>query len=196
MEPSSLIIQITKVIAWPIAVVIIVIILRVTLGHAIMALSRLRYKGLELEFGKNLKDVEDKVGELGLPPPEDVRTIPDLTVPSKPYDSLFQLARSYPRAAITEAWRSVEGSLRQIAEVSGIALKGTPKGPRANRELIHRLTDDAKLHKGTLDLYESLRVLRNSAVHSFESEIDVDEAMRYVDLALSLVAQLQTLLNK
>jgi len=192
VELGSLIIQIIQVGAWPLAVVIIVIILRVPLGRAIMALSKLRYKGLELEFNKNLEDAEDKVSKLGLPPPEDARIIPDLTVPSQPRDRLFELARLYPRAAITETWRLVEGSLRQIAEASDIALRG----PKVERELIHRLIDNAKLEGGILGLYDNLRKMRNNAVHSFESEIDVDEAMRYVDLGLSLVAQLQRLLNR
>lgn len=192
MEIANLIVRILEAIAWPLTVIIIMFIFKSQLGRVILTLSKLRYKDLEIEFDKDLKDAEYKARELQLPSPEDIKGIPEAVVPTSPYDRLSQIAAISPRAAVTEAWQIIELSTMEAAKAQGI----TVRGARAEREVIRSLVKRAKLQEGTLDLYENLRRMRNNAVHAHEFEIDTEEAIRYVDLALSLAYRVRMSVNE
>jgi len=192
MDTGDLVVRIVQAVAWPLAIIIIVFILRGPIGQAILTLSRLRYKDLEVEFNKALKDAESKAEELELPSPEDMRSVSEPAVSTSPYNALLEMARRYPRAAITEAWRTVELSALEAANAQGIEVRG----PKARRDAIHNLAERTQLGESTLHLYEKLRKIRNEAAHSVGFEVDPEEAVRYVDLALGLARRLQILDNE
>ncbi len=192
MEIANLIVRILETIAWPFTIIIIILIFKGKISRAILNLSKLRFKGLEVEFDKDLKDAEYKARELQLPSPEDIRTIQEPIVPTSPFDRLFQIAEISPRAAITEAWRIIEFSMMEAARAHGVEIRRLMVG----REVIQNLAQRGKLLEGTLNLYEALRKIRNKAAHAHEVEIDFEEAVRYIDLALSLAHRFQILINE
>lgn len=194
METGELVIRILQTVSWPIAIIIIVIILRRPLGQAILTISRLRYKDFEAEFGKVLEDSESRGKELELPPPEDLIEISTEPIRgSQPYDILSRLAEVSPRSAVAEAWRITELSLMEAAKLHDMEID--VKSPRNRRQAIHRLFKEIKLGDNFLELYESLRKMRNDAVHAYEFELDSRDAMRYVDLSLGLANRIRMLSN-
>jgi hypothetical protein len=152
----------------------------------------LKYKGFEVEFSKDLKDAESKAKELELPTQAEVRSIPEPIITTSTYDRLSQVAEISPRAAVTEAWLIVESSTTEAARAQGIEIIRA----RTGREVISNLEQNTKLQKGTIELYDNLRRMRNNAAHSLEFEIDHKDAMRYIDIALSLAHRLHMLVNK
>jgi len=192
MEIANLIVRILEAIAWPLAIIIIILIFKRQFGRAILTLSKLKFKDLEVEFSKALKDAEYETRELRLPSPKDVRSIPEPVVPTSAYDRLFQIAAISPRAAITEAWRTIELFTMEAAKVQGVEIRGPVAGTRVIRSLVQR----GILEEGVLRLYENLRRMRNEIAYAVEFEIDSEAAIRYVDLALSLAHRLQMLINE
>ncbi len=186
MDIAYLIWNFVWVLAWPLTILIIVLIFRKPLAQAITAVEKFRFKDWEIEFSRGLKIAEDKAKGLKLPPPQYARLLTE--TPISPYQHLFDLASTYPRAAVTEAWLYIEMALRKLASARGI----TTKGIQAEREVLRKLTLSGELPDGTTDLYDRLRNLRNQAVHAVKFDISSREANSYVDLALSLASRFES----
>jgi hypothetical protein len=192
MEIGDLIVRILEVIAWPITIIVIVLVFKGQLGRIILSLSKLRFKDIEVEFGKELKDAESIAKELRLPKPAEVRRVKEPLTITPVYDRLRQVAEISPRAAVTEAWMIVEAATTEAARAQGIkAIRA-----RTGREAIHDLAEKTRLQEGTIELYDYLRRMRNNAAHSFEFEINYKDVIRYIDLALSLAHRLRTPVNE
>jgi hypothetical protein len=67
------------------------------------------------------------------------------------------------------------------------------RGAIAGMNIIHQLIAEGKLDKATITLYEKLRRLRGQSAHVPDFQIETEEAIRYVDLALGLANRLQNL---
>lgn len=192
MEVADLVVRIFEAVAWPVTIFGIILIFRRQFAMAVLSLSKLRFRGLEVEFDKSLKDAEDKARGLRLASPEDIKGIPEALVPTSAYERLLEVAVISPRAAVTEAWRTIEFCTMEAAKAHGIEVRGAIAGTRVIRKLVQREI----LEGGALGLYENLRKMRNKAAHAYEFEIDSEDAVRYVDLALSMANSLQMLFNK
>src|ERR1043166_4069973 len=98
--------------AWPITIVVLVYLLRVPLVKILLTLTRLRYKDLELDFGREIKqlekdaralDIDPKVPPASLiPPPKGARDL---------IGQAIMLTEDYPSPAIGIAWQAVEEGL-------------------------------------------------------------------------------------
>lgn len=73
MEVGALIARYIEALVWPTAIIIIILIFKNQIEQVILRLSRLRYKGVELEFGRDLQEVESKAKALELPPPQVIK---------------------------------------------------------------------------------------------------------------------------
>ena len=60
-------------------------------------------------------------------------------------------------------------------------------------EVYYFVGPNGKLENSFADLYTNLRKLRNRAAHSPELDLDMAEAIRFVDLALGLANRLKSL---
>lgn len=188
MEIGYLVLGFVQALAWPAVVIVLLLVLRNPISQAIRAITKLKYKDVELEFANGLQLAEASARELGLPAPAAARATTEIHLPVPSYDYLFDLARRYPRAGVTEAWRIVEMSLKTLGRSQGVDVRGA----RAERDVIHRMTDNDPMRSNLLELYERLRKLRNQAVHASETAITSEEAAGYVDLALGLASRLQS----
>lgn len=191
MEVANLFVTLIEAIIWPVTILIIILVFRGQLSTTLMKLSKLRIKDIEVEFDKDLKDAESKAEELQIVSPEEIRKIPEPIALSSPYERLFQIAIISPRAAVTEAWRTIELYTMQAAKAQGIQVGGAIAGIKTIRKLI----EIGNLEEGIIQLYENLRRMRNKAAHAQEFEVDAEEAIRYVDIALSIANRLRKLSN-
>ena len=80
-------------------VLALILLLRKPIADLILLLTRLKYKDLELEFGRRLAEVTAEAGE-ELPPPH-----PPAPLEAAEEQTLVELAKVSPRSAVTEAWR-------------------------------------------------------------------------------------------
>jgi len=162
MEIGNLVVKILEVVAWPITIIIILLVFKKQLSRIILRLSKLRYKDVER-----------------------IKAPPTVT---PVYDRLLQVAEISPRAAVTEAWMIIETATTEAAKAQGIKTIRAITG----REVILELAKKARLEGGTIELYDYLRRMRNNAAHSLEFEISYEDVIRYIDLALSLAHRLRT----
>ncbi len=150
---------------WPIAIVIIIYILRQPIGKLIEQLAELKIKCGD--FSAEMKKFEEKAKDI-MPPKEKVEEIKKEITYS-------------PVTEIISTWSDVENACKKILEVNG---KNIPLTFRAigSRLKSFNLIDDQ--HGRMLD---NLRQLRNIAVRGRSDTIDSDDAAKFIGLAEILI---------
>ena len=98
--------------AWPGALIVAVFILRRALGRLIPDLNQLKYKDLEIRFGRQLEDVRHELEaspKPTLPPPAQQKALKDRAAEKGGLVNYFEsIAEVSPRAAMLEAWIGFE----------------------------------------------------------------------------------------
>ena len=103
--------------AWPAAAVAIVFALRRSLNKLLPDLNKLKYKDLELEFGKQVAEAKMEI-ERTVKPPQ----LPESEMAQVGRDAAYfeALADISPRAAVLEAWLPFEAAASAIAQDIGV----------------------------------------------------------------------------
>src|SRR5262249_55904528 len=103
--------------AWPVTALIIIVMLRKPLSGLIPLLQRLKYRDLELQFGREIQEVRQEV-QAELP-------AGGMQAPSSTTETIAaRLAEVSPRSAVLEAWRQVEDALLRAAQRRQIDVRG------------------------------------------------------------------------
>lgn len=188
----ELIAQLVSALAWPLTVIIIVLIFRREFRAAAGRLRTLAYKDFKAEFERDLMKLEGEVRQL---PEKPIQSLPEHT-DTKPRQTdeavLLRLTEISPRAAIMEAWRNIEVTTKQVADVHGISVGGNIAGARAINDLVKK----GLLPGSVLPIYERMRRLRARAAHAKDFAIEQDEAERYVEMAHAFHMSLRFLLKQ
>src|SRR5215207_8632055 len=101
MDWLSFAAALVKALAWPLTVLGIFLVLRRPLTGLVPLLARLKFKDLELDFGRRLAEASAEAATLpGIPPAA--------ALPAGSDEVLLRLATDAPRAAILEAWLRLE----------------------------------------------------------------------------------------
>lgn len=174
--------EVIKALAWPLTVLIIFLVLRKPLSNLLPLLQRLRYKELEIDFGKRIQELAVEVKkELPDTPEAESRAL-------QRKEQLEDLAQVSPRAAILEAWLELEQVAVEATKRHGLNLtsreRKTPLLERALQE--NEVLDESKR-----TIFGRLRNLRNAAVHASDFSFDPDSAIEYADSALRLAEYLR-----
>jgi hypothetical protein len=179
--------------AWPITVTVLVFVLRVPLTRVLLTLTRLKYKDFELDFGRDLKRLEEDAKAVGIAPKDSKAIAPPRRDSLQLLEEAARIAQEFPEAAISIAWQAVEAEL--IAAVMRLAM--SPDYPSYNSALKNAelLRDQNMIDTRTFEILNRMRVLRNAAIHGARSAtaITSDEASEFVALARGVVEKLQTL---
>jgi hypothetical protein len=198
MDVPTFIVGLLNAIAWPAAVVLIVLLLRAPISARLAELTRLKWKDLELEFQRELKKVEEQADKL-LPKVHEVETSDTLKIGvgeevaiSEGFsidvdkDQFSRLAELSPPAAIIQVWLTVENALRSLA-----ARHDIPVSTRTSSlDLIKLLTQREILDNPTIAILNNLRALRNNAAHARASELSASQAKEYQAVTHRLVTAL------
>lgn len=168
--------EVIKAGAWPVATVFVVFTLRRPLGEILRLLKRLKYGNFEAEFDKEVKEAKESA-EAELP-----QLFVTVLQESADFGIYSNLIRINPRSAVLEAWRMVEGELRNLVRKKGLLTEPTPPPSRVLRAL-----DRANvLNVAQVALIHDLRALRNQTAHLEDFSPSEDTAMNYVQMALSI----------
>ncbi len=199
MDLFTFIVEITKAIAWPVAIVGAVIILRGHIRSALPFLRKFKYKDVEVEFAEQIKELDSEIRkELPTPIEEDEEQATVL-------DRFIKLAQISPRAAIFEAWREVEAAVINVANMNIEMLK--PQIERwkskfkyetdhiSEYDLIRAFERSDLLNPEMRRLYGALRGLRNRAVHHGDTELEVDMAIEYGAMAYRIAKYIKSIGN-
>jgi hypothetical protein len=174
--------------AWPVAVVICVLLFRERLT-TLLPLLQLKHKDTEISF--RLEQAEEESAKINLQP-----IPPDLDPTPEEKTRFEKVVEHSPRAAILEKRAELEQVLRSIA-MSFWA--GTTTSQPSTRSMslsasIRILRKAGVIDERTSSLLDDLRVIGNQAAHSEDgTEFTKDEALRFGKLADSAIAYVRML---
>jgi len=152
--------------AWPASLLVALFMLRGPIAELLPSLRRLRYKELEVDFGKELEKIEavmDTVEEKTQPKGELPVGVQPEPLPKTRTELLEKLADLSPNAAILESWRNVERTLDFYFSSRGI------ERPRSGQTILGHLDYDPNFPPQLVSAYQELRLLRNRAAHDREN---------------------------
>jgi hypothetical protein len=175
-----------KALAWPIAVVLIALMVRKPVIQLLPFLRRLKYKEIELEFSKELAQLKSEVaaGAQGT----SQKGAPVASSPSS--SRLLNIASISTSAAILEAWSELESASVAVASSfwSQPPSETFKNYPGLGEYLLQCKVIDAR----QLTVFNKLRELRNKAARAIDLNLSEAEARTYIDLASSLIAHIRS----
>lgn len=185
MNAFSFTAEVIKALAWPVAVVLVALMIRKPVIELLPFLRRLKYKEIEFEFSKELAQLKSEVvaSEAANSP----KTSP--AAEGATNNRLLNLASISTSAAILEAWAELESVSIAVAsafwnEASNDVFKSYPK-------LGEYLLQCKVIDQKQLAIYNKLRELRNKAAHAIDLNLTESEARTYVELAAALAAHIR-----
>lgn len=178
MDQLTFIVELVKALAWPLTVLIILFVLRRPIEKLLSLVQRLRYGGIELDFGL-------QVHELALQLTRELPSAPGASaVSSQTRAHLDRLAEQSPRAVVLEGWLLLEEAAMQAGKRRDLKL--TSKEMRSPILLGQALEEAGIFDEEKLEIFHRLRNLRNAAAHASEFSFSPESAREYADLAIRL----------
>jgi hypothetical protein len=144
------------------------------LEKLLSGITSLKYKGLDIDFGKRLEEVAREI-EQTIPQPPNLLRAPTT------------LANLHPAAAILEAWLDFEAEFRDFANKQNIPNSQKLPTTRIADELLKQEVWDAT----TFHIFSELRQLRNTVVHTRSGAITPAQAIEYQVAVQRLLAKLK-----
>ena len=186
MDTLTFISNMINAFSWPLAVLVIIILIRKPLFQLIPLVRELKYKDLNIKFGEELEELTDQADEANLPP---VRLSEEMIIEFTPeadfWESIEKISDISPRAAIVEAWRRVEWALHDYFRNNNIEI------PRSYQAKLRILKEQKDLPASFFSIFDKLRLLRNKAVHARDIDLISQNAIEFAQLADRIVKILE-----
>jgi hypothetical protein len=176
MDMLEFISETIKALAWPLILLIIVLIMKDKIGDLLALITKIKFGEIEVEIGNSLKKLKPNTKI-------DLRNYKK-TKEDEKFLSLLSLSMTSPRAAILESWLLIEEAAKKRFEKYDASFK---------REDFHRHMRGGLEITGVLrnpkanDLFIDLRRIRNLAVHSTETLLKEQDAIRFVELSKRMI---------
>jgi hypothetical protein len=170
--------------AWPIAVVVIVILLRTEVGNLLARITKIKHKDSEIDLAQEVEAATNSADKA-------LGRVAGAGSSSK-RERINRLAEDSPRGAILDSWLSVEVAMTDYEKRHGIehANSHAPAYHRVQSIQLNNL-DTPTLGQGVLEMLNKLRQIKNDAVHSTDSDITPETARNYASLAARVKAKLE-----
>jgi len=176
--------------AWPAAVVLLVFLLRLPLTKALLSLTHLKYKDLELDFARGLKELESKAKTIEVRPQVLKPQFATKKNSAQLLSEAQRLAHDFPEPAVAVAWQAVEDEL--MATVMRLAISPDPPWHNSAMKSAELLLGQGEIDESTIDVLKRMRNLRNLAVHGHGGlgNVTTDQAIEFIALASGVVEKL------
>ena len=176
--------------AWPATVLALIALLRAPVTRVLLTLTRLKYKDLELDFGRELKQLEQKAKAIEVKPQQSKAIPPAAKDSAQLLDEAERLAQDFPEPAVAVGWQAVENEL--MSAVMRLAI--SPDYPAHNSAMknVELLLQQKAIDESTIDILKRMRNLRNMAVHGGHGlgNVTTDQAIEFIALARGVVEKL------
>ncbi|WP_370979331.1 DUF4145 domain-containing protein [Agaribacterium sp. ZY112] len=172
MQTLPFIIELIDKLVWPAVYVFTLICLRKPVSHLLPLARKLKYKELELEFGRELKVANEQAEG----------AFPELKQDTKA--KLVSLVENMPNTAVIKAWALVDDAAENLLHSLGLNVNLDVN----NR---YKVLEDTLIEQGAIDtkmakLFSELRQLRNKVAHAETYEVGRGEAIQYIELCVRL----------
>jgi len=185
MDWLKFISEFVDAVAWPTVIIVIVFIFRDSVRELFPNLKRLKYKDFEAEFGKELSALKS------ITPLEIAAENEGGGELTEQRILLTSLSTFSPNQAVLVAWKEIERSAKELIDRHDIKVEYDVSTP-------YRLIQRVLKAKGLLDaqkirVFNELRKLRNKVAHAEDYEITTLQAQDYINLALSIISDMDSL---
>lgn len=181
MDYLTFVVEMIRILIWPLIVIIIVLLLRKQIINLITDLKHLKYKDFELEFNRGLQKVNKDIDKVGLPEKESSRYLDDKLM------ELKGITRKSPVEAIVETWILIENQLREIASIK--LEKSLNK--YSIRKQLESLVKKNIIPKEIYSIFGELKTIRNKVVHEGGYNISISQAEGYINTSFRLLSYLK-----
>ena len=175
-------IEIVKVMIWPLTILIAVLILRKGILELIPNLKKFKYKDLELEFKREAIEIRAKI-ERDIPkiePPEEKPR--EEFVASEPRP-MFSIRKLPPSDFILSEWKRIEKSIFSLSERHKIDI-GEPESVRS---IITKLRKNDIFDSAVESALLELSAYRNKVSHTHSNIFSEDISNTYYESSKTLV---------
>lgn len=187
MDVLSFISGMIESLAWPVSIIIIIMILKKPIDQLMLGIHRLKYQDLEIDFNKRLDEIDSKIETENNKEPKK-----ELKQNNNELEQIETIAEISPNSAILLAWSIVEKELQSIVMRLEISSDYPRNSPMKN---INTLREMKLIDNQTVDGLNELRRIRNNAAHAQLNmrTISSDEALRYYEIVLKITSILKGL---
>jgi|HubBroStandDraft_3_1064219.scaffolds.fasta_scaffold260217_2 hypothetical protein len=183
MNAPAFITQLVTALAWPVTVLICVVVLRPLLVGLLPLIRKLKYSDVEIQFGR-------EVAELKLTAAASIQPGKAEATRQPIWEELVRLAAVRPRTAILQAWQQVEATLIGMAKNRHLEVAAAVwQMPMVLGAL---MLNAGRISSQQYDFLTRLRQLVNEATHAPVDSVSPDSAVEFVGLALRLAASLDS----
>jgi len=169
--------------AWPAAVVILVVVLRRQIASLVPRLQSVKYKDIQVEFEKTLEKAEAEAPRALAP-----KIVPEPELTDE--ERFARIVELNPSSAVLAAWSDVEVALKFMAEQAGIQSPG--RRFFYPLSIVPKLEHMGRINHQTSALIDDLRVLRDLVIHAEGGGVvSAEDAWRFKRLADQAVAELR-----
>lgn len=182
--------SLVRSLAWPVTVATLIILLRAPVTRVLLTLTHLKYKDLELDFGRELKQLEKEARAIDIAPQPPKSIAPTKKDSAQFLEEASRLAKDFPEPAVALGWQAVEDEL--MSAVMRLAI--SPNFPPHNSAMKNAelLKEQNAIDQRTFELLNRMRNLRNMAVHGAGTRgITTDEAIEFLAIARGVVERLR-----
>ena len=183
MNIRAFVAQLVAALAWPVTVLLSIILLRPLLGRLVPLIRTLKYSDVEIQFGR-------EVSELKLAAAASIRPA-NVGARKQPiWEELVRLAAVRPRTAILQAWQQVEATLIGMAKNRHFEVAAAVwQMPMVLGAL---MLNAGAISVHQYDFLSRLRHLVNEATHAPIDGVNPENAVEFVGLALRFTASLDS----
>jgi hypothetical protein len=177
MDTLSFVAAVIQALSWPIAILLVVIILRKALLDLLPRLTNVKVGDVQLQFGAELSALEASADAAGLP-----EMSPDSAWNAA---QAQEMARLSPRGMVIDVWKDLEENMHDAARATGKPESKSLMGA------IRVLQEAGALGPDMLPLLSKLKGLENLARHEQGIQVTPEQALEYTRLAQRIVAAMQ-----
>lgn len=170
-------------IAWPVAVVFVLLRFKKELSGLLKRLKTFKAAGAEAAFAEEVAEAEA----------EFVSEVRPQEEPPEVSAKTFKEATENPRGTILAAWLKVEGAVQRLfydANLALISSRTSDARTPSSYQLMREIQKASLIDQSYTVLFNDLRALRNQAAHDLDFNPPSDAVVKYVQLSDELIAAL------
>ena len=171
MDALTFIAEMTKALAWPVALIVMGLIFRPAISGLLEGV-RLR----RIERGQWSADFETAAEEVRAELPSHEPSAPKPSISGLLNHETERLVDASPSDAISQVWNQLENRVAVIAAQAGVTQKLLP-------EVLRALVDKRLIQPTTSDSILGLRNMRNLAVHAPPQRLTSEQARDFITMA-------------
>lgn len=177
-------------VAWPVSAIVLAALFRIPLKELLLKLNRFQYGNVEIDFGRELAQIESYAKTLDLRPSTRPKSAAKLRTAEQTLDDAARLIDDFPEPALALAWTAIEEEL--MSAIMRLAASADYPPYNSSLKNMKLLREQGYIDGQIYQLLDRMRNLRDAAVHGGAvTTIGSDEAREFVSLAGAVLERLK-----